>query len=399
MKVLQINSVYGIKSTGRIAYEIANLQKENDIEAFIACSLTDVKSPNVLSMSKSTFYEKFNILKTRLFGKHGFYNKSATRRLVKFMDKVKPDVIHLHNIHGHYVNIKMLFDYINKKKIPVVWTLHDCWAFTGHCPHFDYIGCDKWKTGCHNCSQRKGYPGSWFFDRSKGNYKAKKKLFTSVDKMHIVTPSRWLANLTKQSFLGKYPVTVVHNGIDTEAFSPTISDLRKKLGLEDKFIILGIVSGLGGTKGGKYFFELSKLLKDDEHIVLVSWTDNSVKLPSNITAIGRTENARELAKYYSMADVFVNPTLQDTFPTVNIESVSCGTPVVTFDTGGSGESLNTDCSVVVEKGNTAELYKGIEAIRKGANKSDACRKRGVEFTTQKRLSEYIEIYKRILSDR
>ncbi|MBR3971733.1 MAG: glycosyltransferase, partial [Ruminococcus sp.] len=145
--MLQINSVYGIKSTGRIAYEIAKLQKENNIEAYIACSSSDIDSPNVLSMSKNALYEKINVLKTRLFGKHGFYSKSATRRLVRFMDKVKPDVIHLHNIHGHYINIKMLFNYINRHKIPVVWTLHDCWAFTGHCPHFDFIGCEKWKDG------------------------------------------------------------------------------------------------------------------------------------------------------------------------------------------------------------------------------------------------------------
>lgn len=398
MRVLQINSVYGIKSTGRIAYEIVKLLEADNMEAYIACSSTDIKSPNVLSMSKSPVYEKVNVLKTRLFGKHGFYNKRATKSLVKFMDEIKPDVIHLHNIHGHYLNIRMLFDYINLHKIPVVWTLHDCWAFTGHCPHFDYIGCDKWKTGCHNCPQRRGYPDSWLFDRSKGNYKIKKKLFTSVEKMHIVAPSNWLASLVKESFLGIYPVSVVHNGIDTDAFLPTPSDLKSELGLEGKFVILGIVSGLAGTKGGKYFLELSKLLEDDEHILLVSWTDSSVQLPSNITAVGRVENARELSKYYTLADVFVNPTLQDTFSMINLEALGCATPVVTFRTGGCMESLSEDTGIVVEKGNVSELYRGIKYIRSSKIDPENCRKRGLEFTTEKRFSKYIEIYKDIASD-
>lgn len=395
MRVLQINSVYGVKSTGRIAYDLFRIQKENNIEAFAACSSTHIKSENVLSMSKGRIWDKINILKTRLFGKHGFYNKGDTRRLMCFMDKVKPDIIHLHNIHGHYVNIKMLFKYIKKHSIPVVWTLHDCWAFTGHCPHFDYAGCDKWKTGCHHCSQKKGYPCSWFFDRSKSGYIQKKKLFTSVENMHIVTPSQWLTDLVKKSFLGKYPVRVIHNGIDIDAFKHTPSDLRERLGLTDKFVILGIVSSFGGTKGGGYFLELSKMLKEDEHIVLVSLESGQV-LPSNITAVGRTDSTEELSKYYSMADVLVNPTLQDTFPTINLEALACGTPVVTFKTGGSAESLTPECGLVAEKGNVNALYEAIKNIRYGEISSIGCRARGCEFSKEKKFSEYIDIYRSII---
>lgn len=395
MRILQINSVYGIKSTGRIAYDLVQIQKENGIEGYAACSSASKKYDNVLSMSHGRLSDKLNILKTRLFGRHGFYNKRDTKRLIEYMDKVSPDIVHLHNIHGHYVNIKMLFEYIAEHKIPVVWTLHDCWAFTGHCPHFDYVGCDKWKTGCHNCSQQKGYPVSWFFDRSKRNYEEKKRLFTSVPKMHLVSPSNWLADLARESFLGKYPVSVVHNGIDTDAFKHTPSDLRKKLGLEDKFVILGIVSNLNSTKGGQYFLELAKMLKDDEHILLVSLEEGYELLPENITAVGRTENARELAKYYSMADVFVNPTLQDTFSMINIESLACTTPVVTFRTGGCMESLTEECGVVVEKGSTEALYKGIEEIRRMNISADLCRARGVEFSRENRFSEYIDIYRTI----
>lgn len=395
MRVLQINSVYGIKSTGRIAYDLVKIQEENNIEAFVACSSTDIKGDNILSMSKGPLWDKINILKTRVFGKHGFYNKGDTRRLLRFMDKVKPDIVHLHNIHGHYVNIKMLFRYIVKHNIPVVWTLHDCWAFTGHCPHFDYVGCEKWKIGCHHCSQQKGYPCSWFFDRSKGSYKAKKELFTSVQKMHIVTPSQWLADLTKESFLGKYPVSVIHNGIDVDAFNFTPSDLREKLSLTDKFVIMGIVSNFNSTKGGQYFLELSGYLKEDEQILLVSVEEEVENLPKNIIALGRTEDARELAKYYSVADVFVNPTLQDTFSMINVEALACSTPVVTFKTGGSMESLTEECGIVAEKGNGKALYDSICKVREKKYDRKKCRERGMEFSRELKFKSYIEVYKNI----
>lgn len=392
MKVLQINSVYGERSTGRIAYELALLQRENNMKPYIVSGEGKSDSPDIHIMS-GKFYLRLNILKTRLFGKHGFYSKLATRRMLKFVSKVSPDVIHLHNIHGHYFNVKMIFEYIRKHNIPVVWTLHDCWAFTGHCPHFDYIGCEKWKTGCSDCPQRRGYPDSWFFDRSKGNFKAKKELFTSLEKMHIVTPSYWLSSLAEQSFLSKYPVTTIHNGIDTEKFSPAESDLKKRLGLENKFVILGIVSNLNSTKGGQYFLELAKMLSEDEHIVLLSLERDFDKLPPNITALPRTESAEELAKIYSGADVFVNPTLQDTFSMINVEALSCALPVVSFNTGGSTESLTEDCGVVVKKGDAKGLYEGIQKVRNGDYSREKCRERGKAFSSKLCFSKYIDIYR------
>ncbi len=393
MKVLQINSFYGKLSTGRIAADLVNVMNQENIEAYVATLDTTVKSPRVYSMSDSFLYNKSNILMTRLFGRHGFYNRHSTKKLLRYIDSVSPDIIHLHNIHGHYINIKLLFDYINKHHIPVVWTLHDCWTFTGHCPHFDLIGCDKWKTGCHHCPQRRGYPDSWFFDRSKENYRDKKELFTSVERMHIVTPSHWLAELARQSFLGKYPVTVIHNGIDTAAFRPTHSDLRKTLGLEGKFVIMGMVRNFGGTKGGEYFLKLSEKLRDDEHIILLALGEDKDNLPPNITPIPATDSTRRLAEIYSTADVFVNPTLQDTFPTVNIEALACGVPVVTFKTGGSPESVTDKCGIVVEKGDVEGLYEAIEKIRKEPFDRDECRSRGLLFDRDQRLSEYTEIYR------
>ncbi|MBQ7999949.1 MAG: glycosyltransferase [Ruminococcus sp.] len=395
MKILQINSVYGVRSTGRIVYELEMLQSKSGIKPYIVSGEGFADSPHVHIMS-GKLYLKANILMTRLFGKHGFYSRLATRRMLRFVDKASPDIIHLHNIHGHYFNVRMIFEYIQKHNIPVVWTLHDCWAFTGHCPHFDYIGCDKWRTGCGACPQRRGYPDSWFFDRSRGNFKIKEKIFTATQNMHIVTPSDWLSSLARQSFLGKYPVTTIHNGIDTDVFSPCESDFKKRYGLEDKFVILGIVSNLNSTKGGQYFLELAKLLSEDEHIVLLSLEQGVDLLPHNITAIGRTDNAYELAQVYSGSDVFVNPTLQDTFPTVNLEALSCGVPVVTFDTGGSPEAVTKDSGAVAKKGDIRELYQGIQRVRKGEFSAEKCRARGLRFSAERCFSEYIDLYNKII---
>lgn len=396
MKVLQINSVYEKGSTGKIVKDCEDLFKEYGIETYVITGQDKFDSPNVF-VTNTPFSLKWSILMTRLFGRHGFYNKRATRKALRFIDRVSPDIVNLQNIHGHYINIEILFKYLKEKNIPVVWTLHDCWSFTGHCSHFDYIGCDGWKNSCGNCPQRRKYPDSWFFDRSKRNLRDKREIFTSLEKMHIVTPSNWLTNLAKQSFLSKYPVTTIHNGIDTESFRPRESDLRKKLGLEDKFIYLGIVSSFKGTKGGRHFLELSKMLKDDEHIVLLSLADKDVTIPDNITVLPATNSREELSLVYSMADVFINPTMQDTFSMINVEALACGVPVVTFRTGGSSESLTEECGIVVPKGDTKALYEAAQQVKKGKIKREFCRQRGLEFDRKVRFKEYIDIYKELLN--
>lgn len=395
MKILQINSVYGIRSTGRIAYEIAMLQKKNGMQPYIVSGEGHSDSPDHYIMS-GKLYLKLNILKTRLFGKHGFYSKLATKRMLKFIDKVSPDVIHLHNIHGHYFNVKMIFDYIQKHNIPVVWTLHDCWAFTGHCAHFDYAGCQKWKTGCGKCPLRRSYPDSWFFDRSKGNFALKKKIFTRTENMHIVTPSEWLSSLARESFLGKYPVTTINNGIDTTVFSYRESDFRKRYGLEGKFVIMGIVSNLNSTKGGQYFLSLSEKLREDEHIILLSLEKDSELLPDNITAIPRTDSPQQLAEVYSAADVFVNPTMQDTFSMINVEALSCGVPVVTFVAGGCAEPVSEKCGITVKKGDAQGLYDGIQRVRNGEINRNECREQGLKFASELCFSKYINLYRDII---
>ncbi len=391
MKIVQINSCYGIGSTGKIAEGISKVLTENNIENYVFYAIGK-NAENALKI-ENKLYLKLNILKTRLFGKHGFYSQLATLRMLKKIDKIKPDVIHLHNIHGHYINIRMLFNYIKKNNVKVVWTLHDCWAFTGHCSHFDYIGCEKWKTGCYNCKQQKSYPCSSFFDRSAVSYKDKKELFTNVKNLTIVTPSEWLAELVKQSFLKDYPIKVINNGIDLESFKPIESDFRKKYNLENKFTIMGIAPDINGKKGGKYLVEIAKKLKDC-FVVIVGLNTNET-LPDNVIKVPRTNSKKELAKIYSMADVFVNTTLEDTFPTVNLEALACGTSVVTFNTGGSPESVDEKVGYVAEKYNLEELVEQILMVKnktKEAYEDNTVLKAKEKYDENKKFLEYLDIY-------
>ena len=396
MKVVQINSVCGQGSTGRIAESISKVATESCIENYIFFGVGTCDYP-LSECIESKLYLKFNILKTRLFGKHGFYSKAATRRLLKRLDEIKPDIIHLHNIHGHYLNIKMLFNYIKKNKIKTVWTLHDCWSFTGHCSHYDYAGCNKWKSGCYKCSQKKKYPKSLIFDRSKSVYKEKKELFTGVKDMTIVTPSEWLAGEVKKSFLKEYPVKVINNGVDLKKFKPVRTDIKEKYQLEDKKIILGICFNLYDMKGGKYLIELAKLLNGNEHMVILGLSTNE-QLPNNVTVLPKTNNVEELAEVYSMADVFVNTTLQDTFPTVNIEALACGTPVVTFDSGGSAEIIDESTGYKVARGDAEAMYSKIkDVLGKDSNVyKENCRKRAeMLYSDTNKYNDYIDLYSKM----
>lgn len=403
MRILQINTVYGIGSTGRIAVDIDRTLKEQGHEGYIAYGY-DYKNKKHLDSYRVECIPqlKFSILLTRVFGKHGFYNKYVTKKLIRWIDTINPDVIHLHNIHGHYINIELLFNYLKKKDKPIIWTLHDCWSFTGHCAYFDMSGCDKWKTGCGGCKSLNDYPFTWFFDRTKETYKDKKRLFSFLNKMVIVTPSQWLADLVSQTFLAKYPIKVINNGIDLEVFKPIESNFREKYQLKGIKIILALANGFSKRKGIKYILEIARKIDDSYKIVLVGLEKGQMKLvPDNCIGIMNTSNAIELAKLYSVADVFINPTLEDNFPTTNIEALACGTPVVTFKTGGSPESVDETVGAVVTKGSLSELKTAILKICK-LNKSyysDNCRKKALErYSKADRYDEYIRLYKKISSN-
>ena len=364
MKVLQINSVCGIGSTGRIATDIHNVLIEQGHESYIAYGRDLPKNCDNTIRIGTKINNYTHLAKTRIFDKHGFGSKRATEVFIKKVIELNPDIIHLHNIHGYYINVEILFHYFKKAKKPVVWTLHDCWSFTGHCAYFDYVGCDKWLTGCYNCPEKRAYPSSIILDNSKDNYISKKELFIGVKNLTIVTPSQWLANLVQKSFLKEYSVKVINNGIDLKAFRPISGDFRNKHNLDGKFIILGVASVWGRRKGLKYFIELADKVSEDEVIVLVGLTDKQIaQIPEKVIGITRTNNVEELADIYSSADVFVNPTLEDNFPTTNLEALACGTPVITFDTGGSGESITTNCGYVLDEKSVSLIYEKIQYFK------------------------------------
>ncbi|WP_346930954.1 glycosyltransferase family 4 protein [Clostridium sp.] len=393
MKVLQINSVCGTGSTGRIASDIYKILEEQGHECVIAYGRA--KAPEEIKSIKigSILGNYTHVFKTRIFDKHGFGSVKATKEFIKQAKEYNPDVIHLHNIHGYYINIEILFDYLREANKPIVWTLHDCWAFTGHCSYFDYVGCDKWRNGCGNCEQKKEYPSSKVVDNSKWNYEKKKELFTSVKNMTIVTPSKWLAKLVRESFLGKYPVEVINNGIDLEVFKPTESDFRERHEIEDKFVVLGVASDWDRRKGLKYLIDLSEKLDSTYQVVVVGVSEKQKsELPDSIISFCRTNNVKELVEIYSAADVFVNPTLEDNFPTTNLEALACGTPVITFDTGGSIECINKESGVIIEKGNNQELLNIIKKLNCDRFEKREILKKSRGFEKRSNFRRYIEIY-------
>lgn len=395
MKVLQINSVCGIGSTGRIATDIHNILIDQGHESYIAYGRDLPKNCDNAIRIGTKIDNYTHVLKTRLLDKHGFGSKQAT---IEFIDKVKklnPDIIHLHNIHGYYINIEILFDYIKEAKKPVVWTLHDCWSFTGHCSHFDYIGCEKWKTGCFDCPQKHEYPKSLFFDNSNRNYSKKIEIFSGIDEMAIVTPSNWLADLVRESFLKNYEIETIHNGIDLSVFKPTESDFKQKYKLENKFIILGVSSVWNQRKGFEEYIELSSMLNEDEVIVLVGVSEKQKQdLPKNIVGITKTTDTKELAGIYSNADIFLNLTLEDNYPTVNLEAIACGTPVVTYNSGGAKETVHKLFGQVINKKTNKQAI--LDNIRKF--NSATLNYEDIKFLRkEKAYTNYLNLYSKIMA--
>lgn len=396
MKTVLINSC-NFGSTGNIMLEIAETAENGGYTAAVCYPQSRDNSRKQKEKDfiiGTRFSRNIHLMLAEITGLNGCFSYCSTLKLLKKLDKFKPDIIHLHNLHNCYINLPMLFKYIKKHNIKTVWTLHDCWSFTGHCPHFDMIGCDKWKTGCYSCPQYKEYPKS-LFDNSKYMYRLKKKWFTGIKDMTIVTPSEWLASLVKESYLKDYPVKVINNGIDLNVFKPTESDFREKYALENKYIVLGVAFGWGKRKGLDVFIELAKRLDKGKYkIVLVGTDDNIDKLlPDNIISIHRTQNQTELVKIYSAADVFANPTREENYPTVNMEALACGTPVVTFNTGGSPEMLDETCGAAVAKDDNDAMYNEIIRIcEKKPYSLEACIKKAKGFDKNEKFEEYIRLY-------
>lgn len=343
MKILIINSVAGIRSTGRIVTDIAERFINDGHECKIAYGRENVpKKYQSICYKIGTRPDSYvNAIKARIFDNEGFNAKKATKKFIEWANNYNPDVLWLHNLHGYYINIELLFDWIKSRPdMEVRWTLHDCWAFTGHCSYFSAAGCMKWENGCSSCCQKKSYPQSVFKDNCAKNYERKKAAFCGVKSLTLITPSKWLADLVNKSFLSEYRVEVVHNTIDENVFRPRPSNFREKYSLTDKKILLGIASTWDHRKGLQDFLELNQILDDSWRIVLVGLTDKQIKhIPKDILCIKRTNSAMELAEIYTAADVFLNLTYEDNYPTVNLEAQACGTPCITYKTGGSVESV------------------------------------------------------------
>ena len=413
-KLLQINPVLRTStSTGRIMKEIGELAMANGWESYVAYSKGRDGLPGSTSIPVPVGNKAsvaWHGLQTRILDRHGLGSVLATKRFIEDIRRIRPDIIHIHNIHGYFLNYRILFDFLSHSGIQVIWTVHDCWLYTGHCYHYMYAGCDRWKTGCGHCPQRGKFPRSLLADRSALNFRDKRDAFCSMpeDRLTIVPVSDWMRSEMSESFLKDYRFQVIHNGIDTDVFSPQPaleSEVRRCYGLGDRHVILGIASIWSEEKGLNDFVEMAARLDSDEVIVLVGMDRKQLDdvlsrcgriiLGDRMVAVKRTADVHQLAGLYSTADVLVNPTWQDNYPTVNLEAISCGTPVVTYRTGGSIEAVAGDTGFVVEQGDIEGLVDAVRRVETlgKANFMDACRSRAVkEFRKEDRYAEYIELY-------
>lgn len=400
MKIAHINMLHA-GSTGKIMLQIAKRAREcgHTVKTFSSPSFSFRGPEPPPEIAEHTYFGSFwsrgfHTLTGIITGCNGLLSVCATADLIRKLKKFSPDLIHLHNLHQYVLNLPMLFRYIKKSGAKVVWTLHDCWTFTGHCAHFDYVGCSKWKTGCHHCPQKMEYPKS-YIDNSKWMYALKKKWFTGIKDLTFVTPSQWLADLVKQSFLQEYPVLVINNGIDLQVFKPTPSAFREKYNCENKFVLLGVAFDWDHRKGLDIIVELAKRLEEEYQIVLVGTNDAVDELlPDNIISIHQTANQEQLAEIYSAADLFINATRQENYPTVHMESLACGTPVLTHNVGGCLEMLDEFCAASVQRDDIDAMEEQLRRIKEESPfVREYCVKKAQEFDMNARFDEYVALYR------
>ncbi len=365
MKYLFINSVAGFGSTGRIAAETCRELMSQGHQCLLAFGRTKANCDDIPTVQIGTSMDyRLHAVRSRLLDDHGFGSRAATEKFLDWVKEYDPDVIWLHNIHGYYIHIGLLFSYLRTCGKKILWTLHDCWSFTGHCAYFDFVRCEKWRTGCHHCPQVKSYPASLYRDNSSGNYEKKKELFTQIPNLSLVVPSFWLQSRVKQSFLRDYPVEVMYNTINREVFKPTPGDFRQKHSLEEKKIILGVASVWDKRKGLEDFLALAQLLEEPYKIVLIGLSQSQIEsLPSSILGLPRTNNVTELAEAYTAADIFVSPSTEETFGMTAMEARSCGTEAIVYKDTACEEIVNQFGGIAVPWG-AQYLYDAIMKITK-----------------------------------
>lgn len=403
MKVLAINS-YNNGSTGNIMHSLADVAKKLNIDYYTASPYSRSQRGNFINhfYIGNRLTRNMHVLLGRFTGMHGFFSMISTIIFIKKIKKLNIDLIHLHNLHGDYINIGILFKFIKKNNIPVIWTLHDCWSMTGQCVHFSYVECDRWKYECFDCCQCKYYPRS-YIDNSKRMWKYKKKIFTDVSNMQIVTPSKWLKTVVKNSYLKEYKSDVIYNGIDLKVFYPRGREYRNELNIkENDKVVLFVSFSWGERKGLDVINRLYKNTGSDYTFIVVG-TDDEIdnKLDKEIIKIHRTENQDQLAKLYSISDVFVNPTREEVLGMVNIEALACGTPVVTFDSGGSPECIDKSCGIVVKRDDYIGMENAINYIFNNPSKfkTSECVLRAQMFNKFNKYNEYINLYFKKLSSK
>lgn len=395
-KIFQISGSINFGSPGRIVEQLGLIAQQHGFEVMVAHSTRNENPSQLPHYAMTTkWQEMVHAAGAKYLDLHGMMSTVQTKKLVERIKAYQPDIIHLHNIHGYFCNFKVLFEYLDTIDTPIVWTMHDCWPFTGRGFHFVGVDCYKWKTGCYDCKAEVGYTVSKYCDRSKSNYELKKQLFTSVKNMTMVPVSDWQASFLKDSFLKDCNIHMIHNGVDLDKFKPMDGErLRNKHNLGGKFVLIGVASPWNTRKGLDDFCKLRSMLSDDYAIIMVGLKPEQIeKLPNGIIGIARTESQQELAEYYSMADCFVNLTYLDTFPTVNLEALACGTLVITYNTGGSPEAIDEKTGVVVSQGDVEGIAEAIRQMRVNPLSEEDCRKRAEEcFDKDKCFEEYVRLY-------
>ncbi len=395
-KLVQINTVCNT-STGRIMEEI---QREAIARGYETRSFVGRRKPfEDIPCEKIGNWISFwiHVGITTVFDRHGFSSVLMTRKLIKRLQEENPDVIHLHNLHGYYLNLPILFDYLKSEyKGKIFWTLHDCWAFTGHCAYFTMANCTKWKEKCHHCPNKKRYPISLALDSSEKNYEDKKKLFCGINNLKLIVPSFWMAQLTRQSFLNEYCVEVIPNGIDINTFS-YIEDKHvfNKYNIPvNKKILLGAANVWDERKGLRDFLQLSKRISDEYRIVLVGLSKAQIRnMPSNIIGIRRTDNQRELAALYSLSRIFINPSVEESFSLVTVEAFACGTPVIVLNTSAVKELVTKKNGIVLKRHGTEEYIKAIAELERRNLSRDTVAGCARQYETKRMLSQIFRLYK------
>ena len=398
--LLQISIEANVYSVGRIEQQIGDVVLANGWKSYMTYSRGYKPGTSQIIRIGNMSDVYWHVLMTRLFDRHGLHSKHATKKLIEQIKIINPDIIHLHQVHGYFLNIEVLFDFLKSYGKPIVWTFHDCWAFTGHCAHFDKVKCYKWESGCYDCPLKGEYPSS-FYDRSRENYALKKKLFSKIPNLHIVTVSEWLQHLVEQSFFKDYSIETIYNGVDTEVFTPKMSeDVAQRLNVQGMKVLLAAATAWTEDKGLNDYFELRKVLDSDKVLILVGLNGEQIrKLPQGIIGLKKTNSQEELAQLYSLADVTLNLSYLETFGLTTAEGMACGTPGIVYNKTASPELITPGTGKIVDAGDIKSLVIAIDdIIKKGKTYyTNNCRERAlVYFNKDMQYQRYLNLYESLI---